>query len=296
MSNPQLAQCFGSVGRTVTYITTEQLGAVRRLTLNRPDKRNALSPQFLDELCSAVEQATDDSDSSVILLQGKGKGFSAGFELGGSPSSNIWTDRERLRRTSRKLEALWECPLPTVVAVHGFALAGGADLALHCDLLVMADDARIGYPPVRNLGVPPTNMWLYRLGPQMTKRMLFTGDSLTGEEAAQIGLAIQSCPAARLADVALRLAQRIALVSRECLIGNKAVVNRGIDLMGRPHLSRFAEVEDAIGHVSPAAQAFRHKVAQTGLGEALHERDAPFSPDPPGIVATREPPSRRPAT
>jgi enoyl-CoA hydratase len=265
-------------------IAVEQEGPVRTVILNNPDKRNALTPELLDAVVNELEAATDDLETSVVILRGAGKGFSAGFALGGPASPDIWADRHRLRRVARRLDAIWECPLPTIACVHGFALAGGADLALHCDLLVVANDARIGYPPVRNLGVPPSNMWLYRLGPEMTKRLLLTGDSITGSEAAELRLAIESCDELDLLGRAMDLAQRMARCGRECLIGNKAVVNRGIDLMGRPFVARLAETEDALGHTSPSAQQFRRLVADEGLRSALDARDRPFDPDPPGIA------------
>jgi enoyl-CoA hydratase len=260
----------------MSLIEIEQFDHVARLTLNRPDKRNALSGELLDDLVAQIDRASSDGDISVVVLRGAGKGFSAGFDLGGGSSSNYSADRERLRIMRRKLESVWECPIPTIAAVHGFALAGGADLALHCDLLLMSDDAKIGYPPVRNLGVPPTHMWLYRLGPQMTKRLLFTGDSLSGSEAVNAGLALHSCEATQLDEEAMKLAQRIALVSRECLVGNKSVVNQGIDLMGRSSLARFALLEDVLAHSSPGAQQFREDAKRDGLVQALRHRDAPF--------------------
>lgn len=265
-------------------LLAERFGAVRRLTLNRPDRRNALSLELLRELVAGLEEATDDRDTSVVVLRGAGKGFSAGYDLsGGGRVLDVWSDRERLRRTNRALEELFNTPLPVIAQVHGFALAGGADLALHCDMLVCAEDARIGFPPVRNLGVPPTNMWLYRLGPQLAKRLLLTGDSVTGSEAHQLGLAIDSWPTEALDEKVLALAKRMAQMGREMLIGNKHVLNRGIDLMGRATLSRIAETEDAVAHLSEAAHRFRARVADIGLHAALRERDAAFQPDPPGI-------------
>jgi enoyl-CoA hydratase len=267
----------------VELVEVEQLGKVRRLTLNRPDRSNSLSADLLASLVTATEAAADDPATSVIVLRGAGRGFCAGFDISSPVDRDFWSDRERLRRTGRALEALWVCPLPIVAQVHGYALAGGADLALHCDLLVASTHARIGYPPVRNLGVPPTNLWLYRVGAQMTKRLLLTGDSITGSEAARIGLAIAAFEEAELEDGTLALARRMALVGREMLIGNKAVVNRGIDLMGRAELNRFAESEDAVAHGAPSAVAFRRRVGEVGLKGALQERDAPFAPDPPGL-------------
>jgi len=264
-----------------SVVTCEQHGRVRVIALNRPANRNTLSAEVWSALTAALEAATDDSETSVIVLRGEGKGFCAGIELDNSyvDGGSLWADRERLRRTYAHLDAVFDCPLPVVAAVHGFALGGGADLALHCDFLVAADDAVLGHPAVRNVGVAPTNMWFYRLGPQLAKRLLLTGDRISGAEAARIGLALFSCPATELLSAAMDLARRIALVDRACLMGNKAVINRGLDLMGRRALNGAAQVEDAIAH-QLAAGEFMTQVASVGVRQAVKARDAPFGADP----------------
>ena len=177
---------------------------------------------------------------------------------------------------------VWDCAIPVIAQVQGNCLAGGTDLALHCDLIVAADDARIGFPPVRSMGVPPTNMWLYHLGPQWTKRLLLTGDTVSGAEAHEIGLVVATAPPDALDEVVLELAQRMALIGRDLLIANKRVVNMGLELMGRSQLQRFAALNDAIGHRAPEAQAFSERIAEIGLRRAVRERDATFDPPPPG--------------
>jgi enoyl-CoA hydratase len=171
---------------------------------------------------------------------------------------------------------LWECAIPVIAQVQGNCLAGGTDLALHCDLVVAADDARIGFPPVRSMGVPPTNMWLYHLGPQWTKRLLFTGDTISGEQARDLGLVVATAPADELDATVSALAERIALIGRDLLVANKRVVNMGVDLMGRAQLQRFAAVHDAIGHRAPEARAFSDRITEVGLRQAVRERDARF--------------------
>jgi enoyl-CoA hydratase len=175
---------------------------------------------------------------------------------------------------------VWDCPIPVIAQVQGNCLAGGTDLALHCDLVVAAEDARLGFPPVRSMGVPPTNMWLYHLGPQWTKRLLFTGDTLSGSEAKQIGLVVATAAAGSLDQVVLDLAQRIALIGRDLLVANKRVVNMGVELMGRSQLQRFAAINDAIGHRAPEAMAFNERIGEVGLREAVRERDATFDRRP----------------
>ena len=148
------------------------------------------------------------------------------------------------------------CALPVIAQVQGNCLAGGTDLALHCDLVIAADDATIGFPPVRSMGVPPTNMWLYHLGPQWTKRLVLTGDTISGTQARDIGLVVATAPADALDRVVLELAERMALIGRDLLVANKRVVNMGVELMGRSQLQRFAALNDAIGHRAPEAKAF----------------------------------------
>lgn len=265
-------------------IEVEDKGAVRRLTLNRPETHNALSGELLSELQDALEAGTDDTSVSVFIVRGAGRSFSSGFDLGTSSAdrrkameTDPWRGRDLLRRLTRHHEAVWQCPLPVVAAVHGNCLAGGADLALHCDFMFVANDARIGYPPVRNLGAAPTNLWLYRIGAQQAKRLLLTGDLVSGKEAVEIGLAMQACSVEDLDDVTMAFAQRMALIDRNLLISNKTVVNRGIDLMGRMMLNRIAESEDALGHTSAAAREFGAIATEHGLREAIRRRDAPFA-------------------
>ena len=171
---------------------------------------------------------------------------------------------------------IWNCALPVIAQVQGNCLAGGTDLALHCDLVVAADDASIGFPPVRSMGVPPTNMWLYHLGPQWTKRLVLTGDTISGTEARDIGLVVATAPADELDGVVLDLAERMALIGRDLLVANKRVVNMGVELMGRSQLQRFAALNDAIGHRAPEAKAFSQQIAEVGLRQAVRDRDAPF--------------------
>jgi enoyl-CoA hydratase len=165
-----------------------------------------------------------------------------------------------------------------IAQVQGNCLAGGTDLALHCDLVVAANDARLGFPPVRSMGVPPTNMWLYHLGPQWTKRLLFTGDTVSGAQAKDIGLVVETAPPDGLDGVVLELARRMALIGRDLLIANKRVVNMGVELMGRTQLQRFAALNDAIGHRAPEAKAFTERIGAIGLRDAVRERDAAFNP------------------
>lgn len=266
-------------------LIVEKLGAVLRVTLNRPERRNALSPELLEELLEVIASVEEDSDTSVLILRGAGKGFCSGYDVGGSgdheaPASAI-EKAQVVRADSRIFDRLWRLPVPTVAQVHGACLAAGTDLALSCDLVVCAEDARIGYPAVRSMGAPATHMWIYHLGPQWTKRLLLSGDSVTGARAAQIGFALEAVDAEALDRHVLELARRIALIPRDLLTVNKHVVNRGLDLMGRSLLQETAVMQDVLGRLAPGAEAFWDTAARKGVREAVAERDAPFAEGDP---------------
>jgi enoyl-CoA hydratase len=276
---------------TASYSTliVEEIGHVRRLTLNRPDHHNPLTPRCIREVLAAVQEAEGDAAVRVIIIRSTGRSFSSGYgfiaedtDPGDFPQHTaIEGDVTAMLALGDGWARLWNCALPVVAQVQGNCLAGGTDLALHCDLVVAADDASIGFPPVRSMGVPPTNMWLYHVGPQWTKRLVFTGDTLTGTEARDIGLVVDTAPADELDSVVLELAQRMALIGRDLLIANKRVVNMGVELMGRSQLQRFAALNDAIGHRAPEAKAFSNHIAEVGLRQAVKDRDAPFAETQP---------------
>jgi enoyl-CoA hydratase len=265
-------------------VLVERIGAVCRLTLNRGDSHNPLTPRCIRELLGAVADAEADPDVRVALIRGSGRSFSSGYGIlpddleptDAVGSAGIEGDVAAMLELAAGWSRVWDCTIPVIAQVHGNCLAGGTDLALHCDIVVAADDARIGFPPVRSMGVPPTNMWLYHLGPQWTKRLLFTGDTVSGEQAASIGLVQAAVPEAELDRVTLELATRIALVGRELLAANKRVVNQGVELMGRSQLQRFAALNDAVAHRSPDARAFTARAGEVGLRQAVRERDDPF--------------------
>lgn len=266
-------------------LLADQQGRVLVLTLNRPDVRNAISMSLAAALADVVEEAEADEGVRAIVIRGSGPSFCAGYDLGGpyaggasnGATDGIAADARRLARFSSYWQRVWSCRLPVLAQVHGHCLAGGTDLALHCDLVVAANDARIGYPPVRSLGVPPVHMWLYHVGPQWTKRLLYTGDTMTGRLAAEIGFAVAATEPDRLEATVMDLAQRVASSGREMLMANKAVVNHGLDLMGRAQLQPFAVLSDAVAHRAPEALDFKRRAASEGLKAAVRYRDEPFA-------------------
>jgi len=272
-------------------LTVEEIGHVRRLTLNRPEQHNPLTPRSIREILRAVDEAEGDAQVRVIIIRSTGRSFSSGYGFVAedvdpgdfTPPAAIEGDVTAMLDLAKNWARVWDCAIPVIAQVQGNCLAGGTDLALHCDLIVAAEDARFGFPPVRSMGVPPTNMWLYHLGPQWTKRLLFTGDTLTGREALAIGLVVSTAPPGDLDQTVLDLASRMALIGRDLLVANKRVVNMGIELMGRSQLQKFAALNDAIGHLAPEAQAFSDRISEIGLRAAVRERDAAFGAhDQPG--------------
>ncbi len=259
-----------------------------RITLNRPKQRNALSLELLTELADALWEADDDTSVHCVILRGKGPAFSAGYDLTPPPGAQrddgverrrgpgIDDDAWMLERAQRLMRTLWEMHKPSIAQISGHCLAGGTDLALYCDVLIAADDANIGYPPLRNLGSPPNQMWLYNCGPQWTKRLLLTGDTVSGEDAARIGLVMKSVAPEYLEAEVEGLADRFALVDPALLAANKRIVNLGLELMGAGTLQRLAAENDAVGHTAPAARQMVKDLGSMGLKQAFAKRDAPF--------------------
>jgi enoyl-CoA hydratase len=259
-----------------------------RITLNRPEKLNAISFQMLEELNHALWEADDDTAVHAVALAGAGRAFCAGYDLAAAPrpterdgrtyrgSRTFDDDTWQLERSQRLRMVLFDMHKPTIAQVHGYCLAGGTDLVTMCDIVICADDARFGFPPARDLGVLPSQMWLYHVGPQWAKRLLLTGDTVTGAEAAQLGLALKAVPAALLEAEVEGLLARMALIDTDLLTANKRIVNIGLELMGARTVQRLAAEMDARGHLAASAAEFRRTARDKGLREALRERDARF--------------------
>jgi enoyl-CoA hydratase len=182
--------------------------------------------------------------------------------------------------------AIFDMHKPVIAQVHGYCLAGGTDVALLCDMVIAAEDARIGFPPARDLGALPNNMWLYSCGPQWAKRLTLTGDLISGADAAKIGLVMKAVPADVLAREVDGLLDRLAKIDPDLLSTNKRVINLGLELMGARTLQRLAAEMDARGHRAPAARATARALVEDGVRATVHARDARF---PDGIVRVDEP-------
>lgn len=272
---------------------------VATITLNRPERLNAINDELPRELRLAVEAADADPGVHVIVLQGAGKGFCGGYDLqhyaertGEIPGSQEmpWDptlDYRMMARNTEDFMSLWRCHTPTICRIHGAAAAGGSDIALCCDLIVMAEDARIGYPPARVWGIPTTMMWVYRLGVEQAKRMLFTGDLVSGVEAARMGLVLKAVPEVELDAEVQALCDRIKGVPRNQLMMSKLAVNQAYESMGMSNTQMLANFFDGIARHSPEGMWFRERAQEVGFKQAVTERD---SGAPIASEASKRPP------
>jgi enoyl-CoA hydratase len=274
---------MGIAERSYDFLLVEQIDRVLRVTINRPDRRNAISPAVQGEIIDAVEAGAADAGVHALIIRGAGTSFCSGYDVSSSEDGSAAPQVSLPRRAvetiamARGWSRIWNAPLPVIAQIHGHCLAGGTDLALHCDLIVAAEDATIGFPALRMGGTPPTNMWLYHVGAQWSKRLLFTGDTFTGRFAEKIGFALEAVPAEELENHVMKLAQRIAAMGRDIVAINKHVLNRGIDLMGRAILQDIAAPMDAIANQAPEMAAFSARAQEVGLAAAFKERDQPFA-------------------
>src|SRR5688572_6877084 len=290
----------------LSTLTYEVDGRIARITLDRPERGNGITLEMPRELAACVERANLDPEVHVIALGGNGSGFCGGYDLvesaegmgadretdapEGSPidpmvmarnhdPSGQWdpvTDFQMMWRNLRGFMSLFHSEKPTVCKVHGYCVAGGTDMALCSDLLVVEDRAKIGYPPARVWGVPTTALWAFRVGPARAKRLLLTGDSIDGETAAEWGLAIESAPAGELDERFEALLERIARVPINQLVMHKLLVNQAIHAQGLQATQELGVLMDGIARHTPEGFAFQRRAAEKGFKDAVRERDEPF--------------------
>jgi enoyl-CoA hydratase len=271
----------------VPDILYEPGGRVARITLNRPDRGNGITRAMLEQLEGAVERADLDPAVHVIVLAGAGKGFCGGYDLVEAAEGELpnhdpaqpWDpmlDYAMMSRNVRAFMSLQRCSKPVVCRVHGFCVAGGTDMALCADLLVVAADAKIGYPPARVWGSPTTSLWAYRIGPQRAKRLLFTGDSLSGAEAAEWGLAIEAPPPDQLEERVETLVGRIAQVPVNQLRMMKLLVNQSLDAHGLGSAQVLGTLLDGVARHTKEGYEFKALAVREGFREAVRRRDQPF--------------------
>jgi enoyl-CoA hydratase len=254
---------------------------VRRMTLNRPEKRNALSHQLRAELINALHEADQDPDVRVMIVRGAGTCFSAGYELGPGnegvemPHYTAEGDGQWPRHVTETWMGIWDLAKPVIAQVHGFCLAGGSELATGCDLVYVAEDAQIGYPAVR-FGVPDMQFHAWFMGMRSAMEMMVTGDSISGDECVRLGWANRAFPEADLDAEVLAVAERIALIPTDVVSLNKRTVHRSMEAMGMRAGIRQGTELCALGTKTDTLGQFIARSREAGLTEALQERDAPF--------------------
>jgi enoyl-CoA hydratase len=289
--------------QTIAY---EVDGRIARITLDRPERGNGITLEMPSELAACVERANLDPEVHVIALGGNGPGFCGGYDLAsaegmgeglggsrappGSPLDPVviaanhapaggWdpvVDFQMMWRNARGFMSLFHSEKPVVCKVHGFCVAGGTDMALCSDLLMVEDEAKIGYPPARVWGVPTTALWAWRIGPARAKRLLLTGDSIAGTEAVEWGLATEAAPADRLDERFEALLERVARLPVNQLVMHKLLVNQALYAQGLHATQVLGTFFDGIARHTPEGQEFARRAAEAGWQEAVRERDEPF--------------------
>jgi enoyl-CoA hydratase len=294
--------------RTMTYEVT---GRIARITFNRPEQGNAITYDTPIELADAVERADLDPAVHVIVVSGRGKGFCGGYDLaafaerldesGRAPSAQrsgtvlasgvqvanhdpdgaAWPwdpmlDYAMMSRFNRGFASLLHANKPTVAKLHGFCVAGGTDIALYADQIIAADNTKIGYPPTRVWGIPAAGMWAHRLGDQRAKRLLFTGDTISGAEALDWGLVIEAPPADQLDDRTENLLERIARMPINQLMMAKLALNSSLLASGVANSTMVSTVFDGVARHTREGYAFQQRAAAVGFRQAVAERDDPY--------------------
>ncbi len=265
-------------------ILYERDGRIGRITLNRPEVLNAIDDDMPGELATAVAEADADSNVHVMVLSGAGKAFCAGYDLahyaerhgsGKAMQDMPWDpmrDFQFMWANTQAFMSLFRAMKPVICKVHGFAVAGGSDIALCSDLIIMSDNAQIGYMPARVWGCPTTAMWVHRLGPEKAKRMMFTGDRISGQEAAEMGLVLKSVPGGQLDAEVEELATRLTTVPINQLAMQKMVINSAVEAVIN-QTQRLATVFDGIARHSPEGLNFKDRAERVGWKQAVQERD-----------------------
>ncbi|HKO44127.1 MAG TPA: crotonase/enoyl-CoA hydratase family protein [Pyrinomonadaceae bacterium] len=293
---------------TLKTLTYEVTGRIARITLNRPERGNGITFDTPAELAECVERANLDPSVHVIALAGNGKGFCGGYDLVMSAEQKVSDDGETPRwptgsamdpkvqlanhdpastwdpmldysmmsRNVRGFMSLFYSDKPVICKVHGFCIAGGTDMALCSDLLVIEETASIGYPPARAWGVPTTALWAFRIGPEKAKRLLFTGDSLTGKRAFEWGLASEAVAADKLDQHFESLLERVARMPVNQLVMMKLLINQTLLAQGLQSAQLLGTLFDGVARHTREGYAFQQRAAEAGFKQAVKERDEPF--------------------
>lgn len=266
---------------TALVLSDSPAAHVLRLTLNRPEKRNALSNALRAELFATLEAADRDPEVRVIILRGAGPCFSAGYDLSADAGRQrppyhtaggigFWA-----RHVVEGVFRIWDLGTPVIAQVHGWCLAGGSELATACDLVYVAEDAQVGYPPVRTMSPPDTQFHPWLCGMRSAMEQMLTGDALDGMEAVRVGFANRAFPADRLEAEVLKVAERVAKIAPEVQQINKRSVHRAMEAMGvRQALRAGTELQALATTTEPSKEVFAR--FKTDVRKALDARDQAF--------------------
>jgi enoyl-CoA hydratase len=268
-------------------ILYEVSNRIARITLNRPEKLNALSDALLEEYAAALVEAERDPEVGVVVVRAAGRAFCAGYDVGGGSGharmrneAPFLADRLRLQSFDDKITTAWRLVKPVIAQVHGICVAGGNDIAGQCDIIIAAENATFGHPQIRRLGLTWMHMFPYKCGAQWSKILMFTGDSISGKEAERIGVVARAVPEDKLEEEVDKLAARIALVDPTLLAMNKLAVNRVFEEMGMRNAFNAANAFDTIAHTAEAMQEFNRIAREQGLRAALEANESPFRQSP----------------
>ena len=262
-------------------LSDDPLPHVRRLTLNRPDKKNALSNALRAELLAALEAADAEPEVRVIILRGAGACFSAGYDLSPEgarqplPYATAAGAGQWARHVVETCFKVWDLSKPVIGQVHGWCLAGGSELATACDLVYVADTARIGYPPVRMMSPPDNQFHAFLCGLRPAMEMMLTGDAMDGHEAVRVGFANRAFPEAELEAGVLAMAERVAKIPTDVQQMNKRSVHRAMEIMGLRAAIRAGTEIQALALTTPSSRATFARF-RDGVSSALTARDQAF--------------------
>jgi enoyl-CoA hydratase len=274
----------------------EERESVALVTLNRPDKLNTLNEPMIEGIARAIDRAAGSSEVRAVVLRGAGRAFTAGYDLEfgerdpgfysynfGAPTvehrAGAWDpvrDYQMMSHNARRFMRIWDCPKPVIGELHGWAIGGGTDLILCCDLIFMADDAYIGYPPSRIFGTPTTMMWVYRVGLEHAKEFLLSGDAIDAATAHRIGLVSRVYPATELAEATESFARRFQHIPANQLALNKMLVNQAFENMGLRTTQLLGTLFDGVARHTEEAQRWVDSILIDGLRDVVHKRDEPF--------------------
>lgn len=244
-----------------------------RLVLNRPAKLNAISGELRVALVAAIRAAEGDDRIRVIAIAGAGRAFCSGYDLSEGQPPDAWGWREVLGEDVAATLAVWRCPKPIIAQVHGYALAGGLELAMACDLIVAAEDTMLGEPEIRFGSAPVTLLMPFLIGQKKTRELLMTGDLVDAAEAERIGLVNRVVPADRLAAEVDALADRLARVPPDVMAPTKLMLNRAMEAAGFATAVEMGLDLQSFVNMSETSRAFDEIVRRDGLKAALAWRD-----------------------